>query len=88
MLAATDEDKAKLICGVSRSLTGKVNAGKLIKDIVSLAGGRGGGRADMAEGGIPTSAVDQCLNEVVTKVKGYLTEAGSESIPDSDIPVS
>ena len=88
VLAATDESKAKLICGVSRSLTDKVNAGKLISDLVSAAGGRGGGRPDMAEGGIPPSAVDQCLNEVARKVKGYLAETSSDKNRSKDISVS
>ena len=88
VLAATDESKAKLICGVSRSLTDKVNAGKLINDLVSAAGGRGGGRPDMAEGGIPLSAVDQCLDEVARKVKSYLAETGSDKNRSKDISVS
>ena len=42
----------------------------------------------MAEGGIPTSAVDQCLDEVVRKVKSYLAEARSKKVRGTDISVS
>ena len=60
----------------------------MIDDLVSAAGGRGGGRPDMAEGGIPPSAVDQCLNEVPRKVKSYLAEASSDKNGSKDISVS
>jgi alanyl-tRNA synthetase len=36
---------------VSDDLTGKVKAGNVIKEIVPIVGGKGGGRPDMAEGG-------------------------------------
>jgi len=32
-------------------LTGKVPAGQVIKELAPIIGGRGGGKADMAEGG-------------------------------------
>jgi alanyl-tRNA synthetase len=36
---------------VSDDLTSKVKAGNVIKEIVPIVGGKGGGRPDMAEGG-------------------------------------
>ena len=74
VVASTSEGKAKLFAGVSRSVTDKIHAGKLINELVQLAGGRGGGRPDMAEGGIPADAVDRCLSEVTKKVRDYLSE--------------
>ena len=71
VLAGTTDDKAKLVVGVSSNVTARVHAGKLINDLVGLAGGRGGGRADMAEGGIPADSVEACLGEVVNKVRAY-----------------
>jgi alanyl-tRNA synthetase len=72
VLAGSNGEKTKLIAGVSRDLTDRVHAGKLISELVHLAGGRGGGRPDMAEGGIPEDGIDTCLAQVVAKVKHRL----------------
>ncbi len=50
--AKTDDNKATLICGVSKDLTNKYNAGAIVKQISSSIGGSGGGKADMAQAGI------------------------------------
>jgi alanyl-tRNA synthetase len=46
-----EPDKVSLIVRVSDDLTEKVKAGNIIKEIAPIVGGRGGGKADMAEGG-------------------------------------
>jgi alanyl-tRNA synthetase len=43
--------KAALIARISADLTEKVSAGKIIMELAPMIGGRGGGKADMAEGG-------------------------------------
>ncbi|HEV7642376.1 MAG TPA: alanine--tRNA ligase [Pyrinomonadaceae bacterium] len=48
---AKEPDKVSLIARVSDDLTGKVKAGDIIKEIAPIVDGRGGGKADMAEGG-------------------------------------
>ncbi|MBK9163486.1 MAG: hypothetical protein IPM21_06140 [Acidobacteria bacterium] len=53
VLGRKDEGKASIIVRVSADLTDKVKAGNIVKEIVPLLGGRGGGRPDMAEGGGP-----------------------------------
>jgi alanyl-tRNA synthetase len=45
------DDKVSLIVRVSDDLTDKIRAGNVIKEIAPIIGGRGGGKADMAEGG-------------------------------------
>ena len=45
------DDKVSLIVRVSDDLTEKIKAGNVIKEIAPIIGGRGGGKADMAEGG-------------------------------------
>ncbi|MBK9153898.1 MAG: alanine--tRNA ligase [Chloracidobacterium sp.] len=53
VLGRKDEGKASLIVRVSDDLKDKVKAGTIVKDIVPILGGKGGGRPDMAEGGGP-----------------------------------
>jgi alanyl-tRNA synthetase len=51
VLARTEEDKVSFIVRVSDDLTDRVKAGKIVQEIAPIVGGRGGGKADMAEGG-------------------------------------
>ena len=51
IIGRSDEGKVGLIVRVSDDLTGKVRAGDIIREIAPIVGGRGGGKADMAEGG-------------------------------------
>ena len=53
ILGRRADGKASMIVRVSRNLTDRINAGKLIKEMTPILGGRGGGRPDMAEGGGP-----------------------------------
>ena len=50
LLAAVDGDKAALVAGVTHDLTDKVKAGDLLKFVTAQVDGKGGGRADMAQG--------------------------------------
>lgn len=53
ILAAVDGDKGNMIVSVSDTLLDKgYHAGKIIKELLSKCDGRGGGKADMAQGGI------------------------------------
>jgi len=51
ILGRSGEGKVSLIVRTSADLTDKVPAGQVIKKLSEFVGGRGGGRADMAEGG-------------------------------------
>ncbi|MBA3770512.1 MAG: alanine--tRNA ligase [Blastocatellia bacterium] len=51
ILGRRDEGKVSIIVRVSDDLTGRVKAGNIVKEIVPIVGGKGGGRPDMAEGG-------------------------------------
>ncbi len=51
VLAAISGDKVSLVAGVTKDLTNKYQAGKILNHVASQIGGKGGGRADMAQGG-------------------------------------
>ncbi|HSK63594.1 MAG TPA: alanine--tRNA ligase [Pyrinomonadaceae bacterium] len=51
ILGRSSEGKVSLIVRTSADLTSKVPAGQVIKELAPIVGGRGGGKADMAEGG-------------------------------------
>jgi alanyl-tRNA synthetase len=51
VLAAVNDGKVALIAGVTPDLTAKVKAGELINYVAQQVGGKGGGRADMAQAG-------------------------------------
>ncbi|HJT67658.1 MAG TPA: alanine--tRNA ligase [Pyrinomonadaceae bacterium] len=51
ILGRSGDGKVSLIVRTSADLTGRVPAGQVIKELAPIVGGRGGGKADMAEGG-------------------------------------
>jgi alanyl-tRNA synthetase len=51
VLGRSSDGKVSLIVRTSPDLTAKVPAGQVIKELAPIVGGRGGGKADMAEGG-------------------------------------
>jgi alanyl-tRNA synthetase len=70
---AQDEGKVALIVGVTKDLTGKIPAGKVIAPIAKMVGGSGGGRPDMAEaGGKDAGQLDAALKSAADVVKGLL----------------
>ena len=65
VLGAQVDGKTKLLAGVSKSISKQYAAGKLIQHLTGLVDGRGGGRPDMAEGGIPNATdLQTCLDAV------------------------
>jgi len=64
-LGMPEDDKVALIVGVTKDLTAKVHAGKLIQALAKQVGGTGGGRPDLAEaGGKDTTALKSALQSV------------------------
>jgi len=51
VLGRSSDGKVSLIVRTSDDLTNRVPAGKVIKELAPIIGGKGGGKADMAEGG-------------------------------------
>ncbi len=65
MLAASNDGKVSLIAGVTADLTARVKAGELVNHVAQQVGGKGGGRADMAQaGGTDASKLPQALESV------------------------
>jgi alanyl-tRNA synthetase len=73
VLASVNDSHVSLISAVSKDLTGKVQAGKLIGDVAKAIGGKGGGRPDMAEGaGKNVEALPLALENVYQQVETLL----------------
>ncbi|MBA3582421.1 MAG: alanine--tRNA ligase [Gammaproteobacteria bacterium] len=65
VLGAVEDDKVRLVAGVTNDLMDKFKAGDIINKVALQVGGKGGGRADMAQaGGTDPSALDDALNSV------------------------
>jgi alanyl-tRNA synthetase len=54
LLGCRVEDKAMLLCLVTKDLTERCHAGRIIGQIAPIVGGKGGGRPDMAQAGGPS----------------------------------
>ncbi len=69
-----EDNKVALIVGVTKDLTAKLQAGKIIAPVAKLVGGSGGGRPDMAEaGGKDATQLDAALASVPEVVSTMLT---------------
>ena len=70
VLAAVNDGKVSLIAGVTQDATSKVKAGELVNFVAQQVGGKGGGRADMAQaGGTDPSGLDKALDGVIGWVR-------------------
>ncbi len=73
VLGSANDGNVSLIVGVTKDLTSRVQAGKVIGPIAQKVGGKGGGRPDLAEaGGKDPGALDAALNDVYTVVESLL----------------
>ncbi len=65
VLASTEDGKVALIAAVTKDLTQKLHAGKIVQELAKMVGGSGGGKPDLAEaGGKDTSAVESALRSI------------------------
>ncbi len=70
--SATD-GSVSLIAGVTKDLTSRIQAGKVIGPVAQKVGGKGGGRPDLAEaGGKDPAALDSALAAVYNVVESLL----------------
>ena len=69
VLGLAEDDKVRLVAGVTRDLTDRVNAADLVNHVAAQVGGRGGGRADMAQAGGTDVAA---LGPAIESASGWL----------------
>jgi alanyl-tRNA synthetase len=73
VLGSASNGNVALIVGVTKDLTARVQAGKIIGPVAQKVGGKGGGRPDLAEaGGKDASALDAALDGAYSVVEGLL----------------
>jgi len=53
LVFGVNEEKVTMIAGVSKDLSSKLSAGKLISTLAPTVGGKGGGKPELAQGGGP-----------------------------------
>jgi alanyl-tRNA synthetase len=73
VLGMVEDGKVALISGVTKDLTSKLHAGKIIQSVAKEVGGSGGGRPDLAEaGGKDAAALETALEHVFALVDRML----------------
>jgi alanyl-tRNA synthetase len=73
VVGSASNGNVSLIAGVTKDLTGRIQAGKVVGAVAQKVGGKGGGRPDLAEaGGKNPEALDSALAEVYNVVDTLL----------------
>jgi alanyl-tRNA synthetase len=73
VLGSATNGNVSLIVGVTKDLTSRIQAGKVIGPVAQKVGGKGGGRPDLAEaGGKDPGALDAALGEAYRVVESLL----------------
>ncbi len=70
VLAGTQKDKVSVIVSVTKDLSNKYKAGDIMKEIAKIIDGKGGGRAEMAQGG---GSKPEKIDEAFTKVEKIIS---------------
>ncbi|MFI5111967.1 MAG: alanine--tRNA ligase, partial [Terriglobales bacterium] len=73
VVGSAADGTVSLVAGVTKDLTSRVHAGKVIGPVAERVGGKGGGRPDLAEaGGKDPAALDEALGSVYAVVESLL----------------
>ncbi|MGH9325750.1 MAG: alanine--tRNA ligase [Terriglobia bacterium] len=73
VLGSAQDGKVSLVAAVSKDLTAKLDAGKIVKEAAAIVEGSGGGRKELAEaGGKNPSKLDESLQAVHTFIEKML----------------
>ena len=77
VLATVEDDKVRLVAGVTAAETTRLKAGELVNFVAQQVGGKGGGRADLAQaGGTDASQLNAALGKVGDWVRQQLGWVG------------
>jgi len=74
VLGGVDDDKVRLVAGVTKDLTGTFKAGQLIQLVAKRVGGSGGGRPDFAQGG---GTLPEKLDEALALIEPAIAAASA-----------
>jgi alanyl-tRNA synthetase len=73
ILASENDGKVGLVVSVTKDLTSRIQAGKVVKELAPIVGGGGGGRPDFAEaGGKDPSKIDELIEKAPDVVGSML----------------
>jgi alanyl-tRNA synthetase len=76
VLGSATNGNVSVIVGVTKDLTSRIQAGKVIARVAQKVGGKGGGRPDLAEaGGKDSAALDAALGEAYGVIESLLTSS-------------
>ena len=75
VIGSVEDGAVSIVAGVTKDLTPKVQAGKLVSQVALAVGGKGGGRPDLAEGGgkdagALSGALDAVRESIFTALRG------------------
>jgi alanyl-tRNA synthetase len=73
VIGEQDEATASLLVLVSREATSRLQAGKVIKELMTISGGRGGGKPELAEGGALPERLDDALAAATQVIQRLLS---------------
>ena len=72
-LAAGEDGKVSIITAVTKDLTNRLHAGKMVQELAKFVGGSGGGRPDLAEaGGKDVAGIETAIAQVYPLVERML----------------
>jgi alanyl-tRNA synthetase len=75
LLLAEQKGKLSTVCTVDKALTQRIKAGDLLKGLLQITGGRGGGRLDFAQGGGgDPEKVSKAIEQFYSLVEAALSE--------------
>jgi alanyl-tRNA synthetase len=73
VLATAEDGKVALITAVTKDLTARLHAGKIVQELARQVGGSGGGRPDLAEaGGKDTGSIEKAIALVYSLIERML----------------
>jgi alanyl-tRNA synthetase len=73
IIASQNDGKVSLVISVSKDLTDRIQAGRLVKELAPIVGGGGGGRPDFAEaGGKDPSRIEELLSAAPRVLESHL----------------